>query len=146
MNPTDLLLRQSRLAGFCLIGLHLAAILAAFCLPLAWCLSALAGIGMHWLWQSRRHGLPVSLHILHDGQVELTWPDGRQQTGVFRKSTVVTSRLIILHLADEGRRIFVVLWPDSADKEVLRQWRVWLRWKLPAMQRRLESFDENDQN
>lgn len=143
MNPTDLLLQPSRWSRFWLASLHLAAILAAFCLPFFWCLSACLAIALHLVWQWRQLAQALSLHALPDGRVELARPDGRRQVLALRESSVVTAWWIVLHLADEsGRESSLVLWPDCADREILRQWRVWLRWKLPALLRRQVAADD----
>ena len=58
---------------------------------------------------------------MHDHQ-------GRVELMVLLPSSVVTDVLIVLHLKSQQKKLAVVLWPDSASSEVLRQWRVWLRW------------------
>lgn len=76
----------------------------------------------------------VSLQALADGRVALIGADGAQHEADLLPSSRVMGWLVVLHLRHPAGREQVVLWPDSAPAEVLRQWRVWLRWQVPALQ------------
>lgn len=134
MQPPSLLLRPSRWARGLLATLHVLALGVATLLPMVWWLPALLLIAASW-WLARRAKLPLRLSALPDGLVRLAWPDGRSEDATLQPSSRVTGWLMVLHLHIEGRRLAVPLWPDSSDAELLRQWRVWLRWHWPALQR-----------
>lgn len=68
------------------------------------------------------------LRMQDSGEVEVHDHQGRVELMVLLPSSVVTDVLIVLHLKSQQKKLAVVLWPDSASSEVLRQWRVWLRW------------------
>ncbi|MBM5570844.1 MULTISPECIES: protein YgfX [Deefgea] len=77
-------------------------------------------------WRKRE---PVTLLQLHEsGEIEVGRAQGQLELMRLLPSSVVTSVGMVLHLQGAERRIAVVLWPDSAPAEVLRQWRVYLRW------------------
>lgn len=142
MTPAFLHLISSRQARFGLAVLHVAAVLVALVLPLPWCVAVLLGVLAHWL--RRPVQQPVYLQALPDGQVEVTWQDGARWQMTFLPSSVITPWLIVLQLSGENGRVYLTLWPDSAKRDVLRQWRVWLRWHLPAIKRRQIQPDSNE--
>ncbi|MFC7421464.1 protein YgfX [Iodobacter arcticus] len=73
---------------------------------------------------------------LADGSIRLTYADGKEVDAVLLPSSRVMGGLIVLHLIGDARPIDLVIWPDSAPAESLRQWRVWLLWQWPALQSR----------
>lgn len=128
----------SRHARYSLIGLHLAAAGVACLLPLPWKTGALAAIAMYLVWNYRLQNQIVSLQALPEGRIAVFMASGEQiETDVLPSSRVI-SWLMVLHLRHDAGRYNLVLWPDSAPAEILRQWRVWLRWGLPAVQRKMQ--------
>lgn len=70
-----------------------------------------------------------SLTCQEDGLVK--WTVGEEEyEGVIHGNSLVHPVLITLTLtpSEEGAVCRVVMWPDSAAAEQLRQLRVWLRW------------------
>lgn len=87
------------------------------------------------LWFYWRSIEPIAVLVAQaSGEVELLDRQGRIELMCVLPTSVVTALLVVLHLQGENRRCVLVLWPDSAPAETLRQWRVWLRWIWPALQ------------
>jgi toxin CptA len=85
------------------------------------------------LWQWRQRPAVKQLQCLPDGGIEVeTFAGMRYQVAVL-PSSVLTAHVVVLHLKGDGKRLNLVIWPDSADAEVIRQWRVYLRWIWPAL-------------
>ena len=71
----------------------------------------------------------VLIRVCSEGGFQLFDAQGGELSAHLLPSSVVTPLLIVLHFEDEFKhKINLVLWPDSAPAESLRQWRVWLRW------------------
>jgi toxin CptA len=83
------------------------------------------------LWQWRKQPALNQLQCLPDGQFEVQTWQGETLAVQLENSSVLTAQVLILHFAHPQRRFYVLLWPDSADAEVRRQWRVYLRWVWP---------------
>jgi len=66
-----------------------------------------------------------------DGQVLYQEkPTTEEQGAEVLSGTVVYPWLVVLRLGlDDGRRVTVVVWPDSTTAENFRRLCVWLRWK-----------------
>ncbi|GHD58594.1 hypothetical protein GCM10007350_08700 [Jeongeupia chitinilytica] len=124
--------RQARLV-------HAAAFVAAAAAALA---SSWAVVGLLWLaagWVlTRRRVQPAAIAACDDGTLVLHWQDGRISPATLGPASRVGIWLVSLQFIGGRGRIALVLWPDSADIEALRQWRVWLRWERPAILRRLQ--------
>ncbi len=89
-------------------------------------------VGSLW-WQWRKPAAVKLLQCLPDGVIEVeTWV-GQRHLMALLPTSVLTAHLVVLHLKGEGGRFNLVIWPDSADAEVIRQWRVYLRWIWPAL-------------
>ncbi|MGL6041296.1 MAG: protein YgfX [Deefgea sp.] len=86
----------------------------------------------------RRKEMISQLLVLESGELEVRDQQGQVEIMRVLPSSVVTEMLVVLHLKNERRKLAVVVWPDSAPSEVLRQWRVWLRWTWPSQQDRGE--------
>ena len=72
----------------------------------------------------------VSFSIMPDGSV--TWVDrgGRMASAVIIRTGWVSEYLVILRFQGaDAVREWLILLPDSAGREALRQLRVWLRWR-----------------
>lgn len=145
MTPVSLRIVTSRLAERCLLGLHLTALCVALFLPLWWCFAAIMGLLVHFFWLRRAAAGPNEMRALPDGRLELRWPDGQSRSVDILPSSLITPAVMVLHLHLDSGRTHLVLWPDSAERDVLRMWRIWLCWDLPALKRRLLAM-ENDQN
>lgn len=137
MTPPELLIIPSRLAWRCSLLLHLLAAGTALLLPLIWSVPAVLFVLVHFVWNRRSSSLVASLQLLPDGRVALVRAGTTPQPADILPSSLITSWLMVLHLRTDAGRIHLPLWPDSAERDALRQWRVWLRWSLPVLQRRL---------
>ncbi|AZN36065.1 protein YgfX [Iodobacter ciconiae] len=135
MNPAPLVLTSSVWELRCLYLSHAVAALACVFSPSLWAITLVVAFS---LYRSlyRKPPAPRSVMALPDGQLRLAMGDGKEVDAALLPSSRVLGSLIILHLVGEGRRINLVLWPDSAPAECLRQWRVWLRWQWPVLQKR----------
>ena len=129
--PLTLDLRGSRLG----LGVQsLAHGLAAWALwlsaaTLALCLAGSAMLALSWAWQMRRARAPAALNLGKSAlRVRMSgeWLDARLE------GAYVSPLLVVMRLDAGGRRMRVVLWPDSADAEGLRRLRAWLNWGRPA--------------
>ncbi|WP_432720075.1 hypothetical protein R0381_003455 [Jeongeupia wiesaeckerbachi] len=137
MTPLPLRLVRSRQQS----GLHAlalaGAVAAAIVTPWPW-----RAAGLVWLCGAtlllRRRRQPIGLAACDDGSLSLHWPDGSSSAATLAPSSRVGVWLIALQLSGERGTTSLVLWPDSADAESLRQWRIWLRWARPAVLRRLQ--------
>jgi hypothetical protein len=65
-----------------------------------------------------------------EGDAEITAGDDIPMTFTIGPGTVAMPWLTVLHLRNEGRRMFVPLAPDSMDRDAFRALRVWLRWQV----------------
>lgn len=144
MTPPELRIIPSRLARHGSLVLHLLAASTTLLLPLIWSLPALLFVLAHFIWNRRQPALPCYLQILPDGRVSLIRGDMPTQLAEILPSSLITSWLMVLHLRTEAGRIYLPLWPDSAKRDALRQWRVWLRWSLPALQRKVAESEMAD--
>ena len=129
--PLNLDLHTSRLG----LGVQsLAHLLAASGLwmsaaTLAPCLLGSAALAASLFWQVRRARPPEALSI---GKATLrvraagNWLEARLE------GAHVSSLLVVMRLDAGGRRVRVVLWPDSADTQGLRRLRTWLNWGREA--------------
>ena len=130
--------RSSRQLAIVLVVLHLAALgCVLLFLPEAWisaggAIAILAGLVLH----LRRDALQLSsdavtAFTLRDGtQCELTLRNGATVNGSIDESSFAAPLLTIILVhpsARRGRRRAVILMPDSASKQELRQVRIWLR-------------------
>lgn len=75
------------------------------------------------------------LRVGESGGIELQFSQGQVATMQVLPSSVVTAHFIVLHLANAERRVNLVVWPDSAPAEVLRQWRIYLLWSKVGAER-----------
>lgn len=128
--PLELRVRRSRIhaallasaAGLALVAIAWAALPVWLRLVLAG--AVLAGTGQNWREAARgADGLRVS----RGGQIQL----GRRawQDAVLVGQPVVLPWLIRMNLVQaDGRRVTLLLWPDSADANALRKLRTWLKW------------------
>lgn len=133
MIPAPLMLASSRWEKRWLYFSHAFAALACTFSPWLWGISLLVAFSLY------RHLHPPvvsALLALPDGLVRLTLSDGKEADAELLPSSRVLGSLMVLHFVSEGRQINLVLWPDSAPAEVLRQWRVWLRWQWPLLQKK----------
>ncbi|WP_051710827.1 protein YgfX [Andreprevotia chitinilytica] len=130
--PPSLLLNPSKQARYLGLFLHVAALIVAVCLPLSWMVFALLLVVASFWLARRSRPQPQRLEALPDGLVRIRWPDGRTLDATVHVSTRVTSWITVLQLDAEKLRTTLLLWPDSAAADPLRQWRVWLRWSQPS--------------
>ncbi|AOX99044.1 protein YgfX [Jeongeupia sp. USM3] len=128
----SLRLRPSRLRRRLAVVVGLAAIASAAASPWPWNLA-----GAVWLaiaaWFERRRVAPAGIAARDDGTVVLEWPDGLTTPARILPSSRVGLWLVALRLDGAHGRSSLLLWPDSADAETLRQWRIWLCWARPGL-------------
>lgn len=117
--------------GF-LLSMHTLALLNAWWL--AWPSALLvSGAVLASLWWHWRQLPPVQqIQCLASGEQEVTLRNGIKCAMRILPTSVLTAHVLVLHLRGEGKSVYLVLWPDSANAEVLRQWRVYLRWIWPS--------------
>lgn len=128
----DIPLRPSRIyaAGLCLLYGFTLVILVAAALNTVLKLLLLAGLfGLGWhTWREwRRLSIVKRLQILPQTYRVITEREEWELTAGHQ--TLVTRRLIILHLRESGRSLRLPLFQDTAASEDLRRLRVWLRCK-----------------
>ncbi|KAF0814217.1 hypothetical protein IGB42_01114 [Andreprevotia sp. IGB-42] len=133
--PPSLLISRSVIALRWAAFAHGAALLVALLLPWGWMMAALVLVAIS-AWRVRKAAAgPQRLDVLADGQLRVGWADGRSADAGLLPASRVTAWLTVLQLQLPQQRCVLVLWPDSAPADTLRQWRVWLRWHWPALQR-----------
>lgn len=101
-------------------------------LPRGWQAAALALVLASAVWHAwfrQLPAMPAGLRLLPDGRWGLHWggvaeAEASLLDGVYRSSWLIRLPLRL----DDGRRLNLMLWPDSAPTEQLRGLRVWLRW------------------
>ena len=132
--PLELTLRPSRVYatvlslahGLALAGIWLAA------LPV-WIMALMTSVllaGALMLWRKSSNS-PRGLRVTQSGQVEIL--DNEWQAAKMKGRPVVLPWLVSLRLTGEAGKVRrLMLWSDSAEPDLLRKLRVWLRWgKLP---------------
>ncbi len=145
MIPPELQLSPSRIARRFFVGLHLLVLAVSLTLPWPWMVLALLATGGYYFrFRSLldEHG---RLQVLSEGEVLFTDAKGAAAKVRLLPASLVTAHLLVLQLGEDKRRRSLVIWPDSADPASLRAWRVWLRWTLPAMQRRIAAAENSAQ-
>ena len=137
MMPAPLQIMPSRRAKSLQRWLVLAAVLTALSLPFWWCLFATGLLVIQCYLLRIQSAAPMQLQILPDGRLQVGWQDGSQRLVQILPSSVITAQCMLLRLCDEHGQFTLVLWPDSAEATLLKQWRRWLLWEMPALQRRV---------
>jgi len=123
VGPSPMLIRVQKLAAGVTLatGLWLAA-------SGQWLAAGAVALAALWAWQVRQHGCRLGLR--DDGVCEI---DAGTEAVV--ASAFCGAGWVVLRLAGAGRvwpasRV-LVLAPDAASAEELRQLRVWLKWAVP---------------
>jgi toxin CptA len=128
-----------QLAGALTLAHGAAIACAVACLPGWWMpASVSAAIAISLVFHARRDALQLSgdaivaLVLRDEGRCELTLANGDTVTGSTEGSTFVTALLTVINVrpARPARPRAVVLMPDSAPAQDLRQVRVWLRYRV----------------
>ncbi|QLI80221.1 hypothetical protein HZU75_00955 [Chitinibacter fontanus] len=117
--------------GFLLLT-HSLTLLNAWWMSWPWAVLVSGVVLASWWWHW--HQLPAVLQVqcLASGQLEVCMRGGEKYSMRILPSSVLTAHVLVLHLQGDGKKLYLVLWPDSANAEILRQWRVYLRWIWPA--------------
>lgn len=95
-----------------------------------------AGIALAWAWhlaQVLQRGRRAPRELELDAQGSARWRDGSRQwhEAEVLDSSYVSAWLVVVNLGAGGRRArSLVLLPDCAAAEEMRQLRIWLRWRL----------------
>lgn len=132
--------KASRRFTLLLIAAHgtTAILLFAVPLPAVVQLALIAAIGISLRASLRTHALRTAPHacvrvaVQRDGRATLELRSGAALTGQVLADSRVNPLLTIINLRrdDNGRRVSLVLLPDSAHADDLRALRVWLRFKV----------------
>lgn len=145
MTPIELHFTPSIFIRRWLCILYVLAGITAFFLTWLICLLAWLGMAGYFFWQWRHPAREGYLQAGSDGRVILNI-NGYQQQAEILPSSVITAWVMVLHLRLDEGETSLVLGPDSAEGDALCQWRTWLRWTLPALQRRVNlSINEQEQ-
>jgi len=135
-------LRPSRILALALTVMAGAALASAWTsLPAPAFVAVAAGIALAWAWhlaQALQQGRRSLRALELDAHGAVRWQDGSRQwhEGEVLASSYVSGWLVVLNLGASGRRArSVVLLPDCAAADELRQLRVWLRWRLGRLER-----------
>lgn len=128
--PLELTLRPSRVYAAVLVLAHGLALLGVWLAAMpAWAkaLAVLAlAVGGFYLWREHARS-PRGLRVSLSGQVELLDDEWREVQ--IKGQPVVLRWLVSLPLAREsGKTLRLSIWPDSAEPDLLRKLRAWLRW------------------
>ncbi|WP_348944556.1 protein YgfX [Chitinibacter sp. FCG-7] len=115
---------------------HALALLNAWWLAWPWALmlSALLLLSLRFYWLKAQ--VVNQIQCLPDGLLDVHTRAGQRYSMQLLASSVLTAHVLVLHLRGDGQKFQVVIWPDSAPAEVLRQWRVYLRWIWPNLHRK----------
>lgn len=137
MSPAPLVLIPSLWERRWLYFSHAAAALACVSSPWLWAITLVVAFSFY---RSIYHRppMPYSVMALPDGLIRLTLVDGKELDAALQPSSRVLGGLIVLHLLVDTQRINLLLWPDSAPSDSLRQWRVWLLWQWPVLQKKAQ--------
>lgn len=138
LKPIAVALRPSRLLTLVLGAVGLGAMALVWTMPLPVALQALLMLAIvasagDAVWRYAWLRAPQSiqqLEVNHKGALRCLMPAHDWQAAQVLGSSTVTPWLTVLNLRLEGRRFarHVVLLPDMAEHDTLRQLRVWLRW------------------
>lgn len=137
-KPINLNLQPSILLvsaiGFALLIVSLVLILLPLSTIFKWPLVVLVWFAS--IYSIRRYALLISanavthLSLMQTSKLQLTYKDSTQAEVCVLKSSFVSPYLTALNLkeVETGRRLSILLLPDSAESNGFRQLRVWLRW------------------
>lgn len=134
-DPLDLYPRRSRRLALLILLLHAVAatmvLIAGIRFPLLVLLLAAIVLSAVWYWRRQRHGTAdevIRLSHRADGTWRWECADGTVGIGKVSASSIVTSRLLILHLrgSNQPRRTLFLL-SDSLDPHAHRRLRARLR-------------------
>lgn len=130
-------LRPSRILALALTVMAGAALACAWIsLPDLAFAAVAAGIALAWTWhlaQALQRGRRPPRALELDAQGTARWQDGSRQwhEAEVLDSSYVSDWMVVVNLGAGGRRgRSLVLLPDCAAAEELRQLRIWLRWRL----------------
>lgn len=129
------MLRPSRHLATLLIAVHFLTLTVLCLLPLVWwakwAMACCVGASLaYYLARDAYLRLPVSCVVLQFEAEHclLTCKDGTTIKGVLlARSTVMPCLLVLTLRSSRGSRSVLIL-PDAASQEALRELRVWLRW------------------
>jgi toxin CptA len=141
-KPICIKLRVSKQLAMCLCLIALVASLAVWVLPWVWAMLLSAAIWLSAIYAMRLHVLKHAAHAVvqidvnRRGEWCVLLANGQQQSVSLSGHSVVSPYVVVLlfQVKKTSRRLSVVILPDAADAESLRQLRVWLRWAWPSME------------
>ncbi|WP_028455119.1 hypothetical protein [Chitinilyticum litopenaei] len=123
--------RASRWERGVWLASHALALLGCSVLPVWLAITASLGLLLHgWLCRPWRTGWRA-LAMTPDGVLVHAAGTAARTLSIQPDSRVLAG-LIVLSLRDQRGSLRLVLWPDSAAPDLLRQWRVWLLWEWRA--------------
>ena len=131
LQPSILL---ATIIGFVVLMMSVVLILLPLNAAFKWPLLALMMVAS--VYSIRRYALLTSatsvihLSLTQTSKLQLTYKDAKQAEVRVLESSFVSPYLTVLNLQDieTGRRLSILLLPDSAESNGFRQLRVWLRW------------------
>lgn len=131
LQPSILL---ATIIGFVVLMMSLILIWLPLHAAFKWPLLALMAIAS--VYSIRRYALLASatsathLSLTQTSKLQLTYKDTKQAEVRVLESSFVSPYLTVLNLqeTETGRRLSILLLPDSAEPNGFRQLRVWLRW------------------
>lgn len=133
--PLSIPLKPSRRLLAAQIAAHVLAAFAVLASTIPGWLAALLLVAVGYSCSRLRpSGLPASLTLHADGRCEKVGADGTAIDVPVHPQTMVLPWLVVLLHRQQGRVLALVLAADSMDAEHGRQLRVWLRWRVRAVQ------------
>lgn len=99
----------------------------AMTLPNIWCIPLIVGLSIHCFYLFKRTPKYTGLRWQDDHTILLENQQGTTVCNLVQEESVVYPFLIVLTV----RHLYIerlLLWTDSADKDLLRDLRVWLIW------------------
>lgn len=122
------ILSSSKIEKYIIIVMSIFFVLIALTLPSLWSLPLIGLISFYGLYQLKRKLKYAAFSWQAEETILLRDLDGDMVKAIVCAETVVYPFLIILTVQHQYKER-LLLWPDSADKEWLRRFRVWLIWQ-----------------
>lgn len=122
-------LNASSIEKYVTVLVYVSLLLIALTLPCIWCFPIIFLLSLHCLYLLKKTPKYTWLRWQDDHTVLLENQQRKIVQALVQEESVIYPFLIILtvrHLYTER----LLLWTDSADRDLLRAFRVWLLWKM----------------